>query len=467
MKSYQFLVLVSIFLVLQSGVSYSQESLTAVFERYSTSESVESSPLNPFVPGQIYACAGGNGEPLQVMPGHTTPPGSFKPFRLESRTGAWLEASSVLQGDFQPPDLTHTPATLYYSALFAPLQVTSYWGFNYDFAAFRDQLTQKTTDGFRIESIKIYSNAGGSENYFAATWCKDDQGYAYVVNYKFEDFVAKLNELTPKGFRILNIEFNDLTRQYTGVWIQDSKSDYWILNYTLENFWQVAEQQKGLGRRPCDLSIYANATNSGFLCSAAWIQNSENYDWGVAIYDSWSSFDSLLQTYNAGNFRMLDFDRYQLSNVSLWAGIWVKDSWVGSYSINYTDVDQFVDRINYWQTNYNLRPIKFEMIQYYSDAVPVEKPNLATNYELSQNYPNPFNPATTITFQLPADAWVQLTVFDVTGQEIARLLSQKCLAGHNEVVFQAGNLPSGIYFYRLEARGPQPILLTRKMTLIK
>ena len=72
-------------------------------------------------------------------------------------------------------------------------------------------------------------------------------------------------------------------------------------------------------------------------------------------------------------------------------------------------------------------------------------------YVLHQNYPNPFNPSTTIKYDLPTDARVDLTVYDVLGREILTLVDGFQEAGYHQVTLDARNLASGIYFYRLTA----------------
>jgi len=85
-------------------------------------------------------------------------------------------------------------------------------------------------------------------------------------------------------------------------------------------------------------------------------------------------------------------------------------------------------------------------------------------FELSQNYPNPFNPTTNIKFSIPQSGLVTLKVYDVAGKEIASLVNEVKSAGNYIVGFNASNLPSGAYFYRLETNS---FTETKKMMLIK
>ncbi len=89
---------------------------------------------------------------------------------------------------------------------------------------------------------------------------------------------------------------------------------------------------------------------------------------------------------------------------------------------------------------------------------------LPSDFALNQNYPNPFNPTTTISFALPNAAPVTLTVYNVIGQEVARLVDGPLPAGPHQVTFDAANMASGIYFYRLQTDGFSE---QRKMVLMK
>ncbi len=76
---------------------------------------------------------------------------------------------------------------------------------------------------------------------------------------------------------------------------------------------------------------------------------------------------------------------------------------------------------------------------------------IPTQFELKQNYPNPFNPMTTITFSIPNSEFVKLSVFNTLGQQVATLVNQRLNAGQYSLLFDASNLNSGIYYYRIEA----------------
>jgi hypothetical protein len=89
---------------------------------------------------------------------------------------------------------------------------------------------------------------------------------------------------------------------------------------------------------------------------------------------------------------------------------------------------------------------------------------VAQSYKLNQNYPNPFNPSTEITFTLTKSANVKLNVYNLLGKKVAELVNGKREAGFNKVTFNAKNLASGVYFYKLEAGNTT---LAKKMMLLK
>ena len=94
----------------------------------------------------------------------------------------------------------------------------------------------------------------------------------------------------------------------------------------------------------------------------------------------------------------------------------------------------------------------------------VEDGELPQEYKLGNAYPNPFNPATEIQYQVPKEADVRLTVYDVTGQEVAILVSETQQAGEHQATFDAEKLSSGTYIYRIQAND---WTASGKMMLIK
>jgi hypothetical protein len=89
---------------------------------------------------------------------------------------------------------------------------------------------------------------------------------------------------------------------------------------------------------------------------------------------------------------------------------------------------------------------------------------LNSEFNLHQNYPNPFNPETAITYDVPTTGFVSLKVFDMLGREVASLVNETKLKGQYKTMFSGSELPSGVYFYKLQAGNYAE---TKKMILLK
>jgi hypothetical protein len=107
--------------------------------------------------------------------------------------------------------------------------------------------------------------------------------------------------------------------------------------------------------------------------------------------------------------------------------------------------------------NFSINPFSSDVKPYLIDSHP-------SKYKLDQNYPNPFNPTTRIRFSVHELSFVKLKVYDIVGNEIETLVNQEKPAGSYEVQFSAVDLPSGVYFYRIQAGG---FIDTKKMILLK
>lgn len=118
--------------------------------------------------------------------------------------------------------------------------------------------------------------------------------------------------------------------------------------------------------------------------------------------------------------------------------------------------------------NYRLKQIDYNgNYEFFNAPYPVEigKPG---NFDLSQNYPNPSNPVSSIDYQVPADADVNISVYDLTGRLVKMLVNSKLEAGYYTAVFDGTNIASGIYIYRITAKSQNSSFSSvKKLVLIK
>jgi hypothetical protein len=121
------------------------------------------------------------------------------------------------------------------------------------------------------------------------------------------------------------------------------------------------------------------------------------------------------------------------------------------------------DSLITWGTQSDQNPFRFEIVKTTSnESMDGELP---LEFTLKQNYPNPFNPSTMLEFGLPKVSDVRIEVFNVLGQKVSTLINSETLnAGWHTVRFDATNLSSGVYLYRIQSEG---VVQTRQMILIK
>ena len=112
---------------------------------------------------------------------------------------------------------------------------------------------------------------------------------------------------------------------------------------------------------------------------------------------------------------------------------------------------------------YRLKQVDYNGAFEYSNVIEVDVRSL-NEYALEQNYPNPFNPATTIGYVLKEKTTAKLILLNAIGEEMAVLINEEQDKGFHKVDFNASNLASGVYFYRLQAGD---FVQTKKMILIK
>lgn len=127
------------------------------------------------------------------------------------------------------------------------------------------------------------------------------------------------------------------------------------------------------------------------------------------------------------------------------------------YVVAGTHYGNWSDSLDGWQ---------FWLVRFTAEGVPISPlpPGVTAFYALNPNYPNPFNSTTSISYDLPRASHVSLNVFDITGRTAATLVEEMQEAGQHHVNFNANDLPSGIYVYRLSAGGFQQ---SRKLVVLK
>lgn len=119
------------------------------------------------------------------------------------------------------------------------------------------------------------------------------------------------------------------------------------------------------------------------------------------------------------------------------------ESWYGDKDGTFRFFDSFGNSYKYGGLEINV---------YYSTITDVAEEDLnVLAFTLSQNYPNPFNPSTIISYSIPKSSFVQLKIYDMLGREVASLVDEEQAVGNYKVGFNASNLTSGVYFYRLQS----------------
>ncbi|HKB85242.1 MAG TPA: T9SS type A sorting domain-containing protein [Ignavibacteriaceae bacterium] len=185
---------------------------------------------------------------------------------------------------------------------------------------------------------------------------------------------------------------------------------------------------------PVELSSFTASVNN----------NSVTLNWKTATETNNRGFQIQRKTSNSG-----------WTNVSF-----VNGNGTSTKSNEYSYVDNNLESGNY---SYRLKQVDFDGSSEFSKVVEVEVNN-PVKFELSQNYPNPFNPTTKINFSVPSNGNVRLTVYNVLGQEIAVLVNGFMKSGSHTIDFNASDLNSGLYFYKLEGNGMSQV---KKMMLVK
>jgi hypothetical protein len=179
-------------------------------------------------------------------------------------------------------------------------------------------------------------------------------------------------------------------------------------------------------------------------------------------------FNSVFDTSLTNSESVLLFKETIPNFVTRGLGFWNKPILGGAYKNNggqFVYISGKPYRYNYEDLKHNFEYI-LEFLFNETDISDIDENDseLITSYKLEQNYPNPFNPITTIQYQIPKDGLVRLQIFDILGQKVTTLVNEINKRGRYKIEFNATNLSSGIYFYRLTADNFSDV---KKLILIK
>jgi len=145
---------------------------------------------------------------------------------------------------------------------------------------------------------------------------------------------------------------------------------------------------------------------------------------------------------------------------------WQKIGFVSGYSTS--TEKHFYSFIDYQNNGtkgyYKLKQIDHNGSYTFSEIIEIQQQTTPSEFILYQNYPNPFNPTTKISWQSSVDSWQTLKIYDMLGNEVAILVDEYRRPGNYEINFNAIDLTSGIYFYKVEVGG---LSATKKMILLR
>jgi photosystem II stability/assembly factor-like uncharacterized protein len=196
---------------------------------------------------------------------------------------------------------------------------------------------------------------------------------------------------------------------------------------------------------PVELTSFTVNSVEGNRVSLQWETATEVNNYGFEIERQNSNKINKLSELNADDWKSIGFIE-------------------GHGNSNSTKLYSFIDESVSGGSNfvYRLKQIDIDGKYEYSDLVEIKV--VPVNFELTQNYPNPFNPTTIIKYSVPMKSQISLTIFDLLGREISKLVNGVQETGVYEASFDASKLSSGIYYYTLSAGD---FTQTKKMMLVK
>ena len=199
---------------------------------------------------------------------------------------------------------------------------------------------------------------------------------------------------------------------------------------------------------PVELTSFSGEAKNSFVV-LEWTTASEINNRGFEIERASTSLNNPNKNYSVANWEKVGFVE-------------------GNGTTSLRNVYSYTDFIAHFGTyKYRLKQIDFDGSYEYSAEVNIAAGMKPENFVLNQNYPNPFNPVTTISYELPEAAVVNLKMYDILGKEVIELVNDYKEAGRHEITFNSSSvngLTSGVYFYKVTAGS---FTAVKKMQILK
>ncbi len=288
-----------------------------------------------------------------------------------------------------------------------------------------------------LTNTDVYALAVSGSNIFAGTW----GGGVFLSTTSGTSWTSIDSGLTSKDVGAFAINGSSIfAGTYGGVYLSTNSGTSWTATALINNdVYALAISDSTIFAGTQNGNAY-RSTNSG----SNWTAVLNNYVYGFAVIDG----NIFAGTNGGGVFLSTNSG----SNwVAVNSGLTDKNLYALAISNNTIVAGTATGA---WR-----RPLS-DMIT----GVNNNKSLLPQVYTLEQNFPNPFNPTTVIRYQLPIINFITLKVYDVLGKELKTLVNERQQAGTCSIRFNAANLPSGVYFYRLQAGS---FTQTKKLVLLK
>ncbi len=273
---------------------------------------------------------------------------------------------------------------------------------------------------YSLQEFFNYNNNGLLETYTVQSRYNNNWVNIFKENYLYNSF----NKIAEKKNEIAVAD----------TWLNDSRETFtYNTSGSLTNYQQEIWQ----------INAWVNLTKLEYLYNSNGkiiIARKETY-----VNNAWQLDTKIYYSYNEEN-------NFTSGNCM----VFENDTWVPGTGVYITTFNQGEDTLYYYGKNINIDLIKITETE--------DTDNIVNNFSLSQNFPNPFNPSTNISFTIPNSGFVTLKVYDILGKEIATLINEELNAGNYTKTFNATNLSSGVYFYKLQT---SKFSETKKMILMR